>query len=80
MIDDVIKPSRSGKLEVTSWTKANSFEKYGLDFYVEEFYTSTPSTFSLRLLPFGKHSNEDIKRLNEIVGLIDQNLQPLLQV
>jgi len=75
IIQDAVKPTSVGEYEITSWTEANTFEKFGLGFYIENFYANTPSVFTIRLFPFGKHSKDDIEKLNEIIKLIDNHIR-----
>ena len=78
IVKKAVNPSQICDVETTSWTQARTFKKYGLWYYFEEIYFSVPSVFSFRLFPFGKYEIEDVKRLHEIVELVEQNLQLIL--
>jgi hypothetical protein len=74
VIKNVVEPTSIGDYEITSWTMAYSFEKDGHEFYFEEYYADKPSTFTLSLLPFGKHNSYDAEKLKQLIQLIEQNI------
>ena len=81
VVNRAVCPDSIDKIQITSWTIARSFEKDGLHFYIEEFYDDDPSRFTIRLFPFGVHSTDEVKRLSDIVSLIESSMSssPSLQ-